>query len=230
MTTDNDKTTTNPEGQPNIIRDNTNITPYDKDGKSTHFARVDCKLCNSKYKEEAEARFDSLKISGTPSYKEVERLLVERGENISYPAIRNHLIFHHMSSDQAKALAEFGDKVRDWRDFQGDKFESLTRRICILENEMATIAAMSQGLPLETRRKNSETVAKLASVILSYEGTLKEFEKDREPVAFIMEQLRVIIEEEIKTQPTEVKRVLVNILDQLQERANRKGYTVRQGK
>ena len=61
-----------------------NITPFDNQSKNIE--RKNCILCNSKYRKEAEELFDRSK-----SFMESYRFLIKNKEEITYPAVRNHL-------------------------------------------------------------------------------------------------------------------------------------------
>ncbi|NJL70087.1 MAG: hypothetical protein HC888_00125 [Candidatus Competibacteraceae bacterium] len=154
-----------------------------------------CKLCNSAYREEAELRFEQARnIARVHKY-----LNTECGEEISYNAVKNHLKYHYVPTGNNTSLLQYAPEIQKWVAIQNDQKWSLMRTIAVLESKMMHIAAEDEGMHLEERRKNIDTVKKLADSLLAYRSKLADLEKQEEPVMFVFNQLQIIMQEEIET-------------------------------
>ena len=172
-----------------------------------------CRLCVSKLREEAEIMYDKC-----GRYSKVFRWLEDKGVDISYHTVRKHLSFHYTSRNNNSLIREYAGEVQKWIKIQNDDATSIKRTMAMLEREMHTLAAMNEELDLCDRRKNTETVQKLAIALLHHRKLLTDIQGSREPVTIVLNQLQIIMEEEIKkTKVAETKRVMVNVLDRLQD-------------
>ena len=192
--------------------DETNIIPYNK---VEEISKKSCKLCQSDLRKEAESQYDS-----TPNYKSLVNWLKGKGLDISYPAVRNHIIYHYRAIQNRQALLDYAQDVKKWSGIRDSETTSLKIRMAILERNMISIDAAGEDLPLEEKRKNAETVKKLADTLLACGSKMEEHRKKMEPVTIILNQLQIIIKDEIKENRTsETKQVLTNVLERLQETA-----------
>ncbi|KKK81176.1 hypothetical protein LCGC14_2816130 [marine sediment metagenome] len=125
-------------------------------------------------------------------------------------------------------LMGYAEDIERWIDNQPNKIFSLKEKIAILEREMIILGAEGEDLPLVERRKNAETLKKLADTLLNYEDKLDQYERQMEPVTIIVNQLRIIINDEITHLRTpETKKVLVNVLERLQDKVG--DITIKRG-
>jgi len=183
---------------------------------SFSLARVtksNCKFCQLDFRDEAEVKYDEFK-----NYVALKRWLEgEKDTKISINAIRNHIFYHYKSAEREESLAEYSTDISKWVDSQTDKIGALKIRIAVLDKEMMSIAAEGQDLPLEQRRKNAETIKKLADTLLLYQSKIEEYTKRIEPITVVVNQLKVIITDEIQTVgDARVKKALVNVLEKWQ--------------
>lgn len=173
-----------------------------------------CKLCHSKYREEAEALYEK-----TKNLKRVAQFLQDdRAEDITYGAVRNHLMHHYNAVNSIELVKSNLEHIQDWTAIQGDQPEALLRTMAMLEREMHILEAESEGLSQDARRKNADTVAKLATVLLNYRTKYYEMEQSREPVTIVFNQLQIIMKEELKAvKDQKTKKVVSNILNRFKD-------------
>ena len=174
----------------------------------------DCKLCNSKFREEAEDLYDR-----TGNVKRVHTLLTQdRMMDISYGAVRNHLKFHYEAHSANHLVQEHANEVADWLDLQFDSIGAIKRGMAIIEREMRIIAAHSEGMPLPERRKNAETVGKLHLILKDSHKTIDELNRARKGVTLVFNQLKVILQDEMKSLPSEdARKVVQNVFAKLKD-------------
>ena len=201
----------------NLMKKN-DIIPYTSEDEEKPIMKVNCKFCNSDYREEAEQEYDLKKnILG------IYNFLVTKGEKIVYSSVRNHLCFHYNTQKNTEMLREYAQDVNKWLSIQGSREGSLSRRIAILEREMTLLAAKSEELTMDERRKNADTVKKLADTILAYESKLEEYREKVEPYKVFLNYLTTIVNEEIKNIDNKENKeivlpVLRNILKNIGEK------------
>jgi len=193
---------------------NDSIIPYGDDEMSHPIVKANCKLCNSEFRDEAENMFLQQR---KPNFNVILLFLKGQGEEISFQAVKNHLVNHYKAHFRKEFLTEYSDDVKRWIDNQPNKVNAIRQRIAILEKEMIEIASEGGSLQLEDRRKNAEILKKLAESILNHEAKLEEYEKQLEPVTVIINQLKIIINNEVKQiESSETKKVLISVLSKLQ--------------
>jgi len=190
-----------------------NIIPYE--GDEEEVCKPNCKLCNSDLRKSAEEKFAA---QSNPNYLAIERFLKDNDEMISYAAVRNHLIYHFKHPQQQQTLIEYSDDLKRWLRIQPDKINNLRKTMIIIQRELTLLAAEADSLQGQERRKNAETVKKLADTLLTFEKEIEQMEKALEPVTVIINQLKIIITDEIeKTQSPETKGALINVVQKLNE-------------
>lgn len=173
-----------------------------------------CKLCNSKFREEAEEMFDRV---GT--VKRVYQFLVnDRNEDISYGAVANHIKFHYVARNNDQLVKEYAGMLEEWLGMQKDQYNGLVRAMAMLEREMMTLASLNESLTLNERRKTDDTISKMSDLLLKYRSRIQEMEKDQEPVTLVFNQLRIILNEEMQdVKSEETKQVVSNVLEKLKK-------------
>jgi hypothetical protein len=174
----------------------------------------DCKLCNSKWKEEAHELYEK-----TQNMNKVFRFLTEdRQEVISYGAVRNHLRFHFEAKATNAMIKEYATEVDAWLDLQMDQMTALRRAMAMLEREMMIIASQGEGLPLPERRKNVDTMTKLGALLLNYRSKVEEMESGKDPIILILDQLRSVLRDEMKlAKGEEAQRLVKNVLNKMKD-------------
>jgi len=178
--------------------------------------KSNCKLCQSKLRDTAEGLYDDQKRK---NYSAITRELNEKHNfDISVVAVRNHMIYHHQAIQNNTALQEYAEDVQNWVNMQTDKVSAFKARIAILEREMFTIAQSSEDIDMMERRKNAETVKKLAETILTYENKLDDFREDAKPVNLIFNQLKIIVNDEMQhVENATTRKVLSTVMHRLKD-------------
>jgi ABC-type Na+ transport system ATPase subunit NatA len=178
--------------------------------------KENCKLCTHDCREEVEKLYEDQKVKNISA---IYKILTEtRHMDISYPAVRNHLLYHYQVVKSNVDLAEYAEDLQQWVDKQRDKSHAVRSRIAILEKEMVTIAESSQGLDLVERRRNAEIIKKLAETIMALEGKLEDSMEKMKPVTIVFKQLQIIIDDELsQSQSTTARKVLTNVFERLRD-------------
>ncbi|MFW6026946.1 MAG: hypothetical protein ACOCRX_11470 [Candidatus Woesearchaeota archaeon] len=198
------------------IDNNTKIIPYELAQAIEPINKPNCKLCQSEYRAEAEERFMQQQ---RPNHRKIMLWLKSKGENISYAAVRNHMIYHFKAIEKRTLLKEYSVEIQKWMNIQPSKIQSLKIKIAILSREMTMLSMEGEDLNLSERRKNAETLKKLADTLLAYEEKLDECQETMEPVSLIMQKLNIIVKEELEKDSTtqQAKQSIISILNKLQK-------------
>jgi len=194
--------------------DSSSIVPYVFN--SERIVSKTCKLCQCEFREEVEEWYDQQRRK---NYSEIrDKLTSEKNLSISINAVKNHMLYHFKAAEKKSTLTEYTKDIQNWVSMQTNKVASLRTRIAILEREMMIIGAEGEELDLTERRKNAETISKLANILLIYDTKLKEYEQKLEPVKIIFNQLKVIVNEEMKTiNDASTKQTLFNVMSRFKE-------------
>ena len=176
--------------------------------------KTNCKFCQSQHRAEAEFEFEK-----TSSIKAAFRILTDQyKEDITYPAVRNHIINHYIVSEKKVKIKEYGEQLKEWVNSERSRRWSMFERIAMLEREMANIASETNGKDLEEQRKSADIMKKLCEAISSMEDKIDEMDKSLEPVEIIVFRLNDIISNEIKSSNSnDVKRALSDVMKKLSE-------------
>lgn len=183
--------------------------------------RANCKLCNSKIREEAEQKWDE-----TRNFNAVYRYVTNEGLKVSYPAVRRHLLFHYEIKKNLDLVKEYASSMDEWIEMQKNPEEAMVRRIAMLEREAMILSVEAEGQKIGERRRTVDTIAKLSSVILAYHDKLHDLRKRREPVTLVINQLQLIIKDEIQNTTPEIHDALINVLDKLENSEELSGLMV----
>ena len=177
-------------------------------------SKTNCKFCQSQHRVDAELEFEK-----TSSIKAAFRVLTDQyKEDVTYPAVRNHIVNHYMISERKVKIKEYGDQLKGWVNSERSRRWAMAERIAMLEREMANIASETNGKDLEEQRKSVDAMKKLCDGIMSMEDKMAEMDKTLEPVEIVVTRLSDIISNEIKTSNNnEVKRALADIMKKLSE-------------
>lgn len=173
-----------------------------------------CKLCNSEHREEAEEMYDNQRRK---NYAQLKNAFNDKFDlEISDNAIRNHILYHYKAVKDNLSLKSYAEDVQKWVDRRTSKVHSLKSRIAILEREMFILAEEGQDLDMQERRKNADMVKKLAETIMACEDKLEEFREQVKPVNMVFNQLKVIMNDEVKVlSSVEFKQAFGRILTKL---------------
>lgn len=200
--------------------------PWDNNSYKEHEKIIEgCKTCSASCRADAEAMFDQ-----TGSYTRVHKYLNTKGVDVSYAAVRNHMLHHYSATNELTLIKEFAEDLPEWENIQHNQLAGLKRALAILEKEMINIQAYAVGLKGAERYKNAETVDKLAKTMLAYRSKIVEQEKKEEPARVILNQLQIILQEEMTDDTIIVsagdnpkrliKNVAMNVLEKLNERCS----------
>ena len=187
------------------------VVPY---GEEEQYVNSQCKLCSAPadIRVAAESQYDH-----RASYRSIERYLAEKDFEISYHAVKNHMIQHYIPGKNVELMKWYANDVARWVNFSKDKETAMKTRIAVLEREMHMLSAQSEDLPLGDRRKNAEQVRKLAETLLSYETRLNDLQNQMGPVQHIFHHLNIIVKDELKrVKSVEAKTLMVDVIDRLQ--------------
>lgn len=192
------------------------LTPYDEEDCTEIIVKKNCKLCNSEHRAEAEQTFDQYN-----NIKRVVEFLKNKGEEISYPAVRNHLIWHYKNQQHAMMMQSYSEDIGKWIDIQSNRQTFIRRQIAALDRQANVIAIQSESQKIEDRLRSAETEKKLRDSIVSYEKQLQEMEGQLAPVTLFIQQINDLIRIELKGVRTEeAKRVLANVVDKIEKQVS----------
>ena len=189
---------------------------------NTIITKTNCKLCQSEFRAEAEEIFEKRN-----SIKAVERFLIEKGEQISYLSIRNHLLKHYLGSQRLESVKEWLEDIDRYSHNKYDRRINLYGRIKAMRREFVLIAAETDGMPLDDRRRSADILKKLSDGISGLEDKVDEMDNELSPIEVLIENLQGILASKIKnTQNEEVKRAFLDLLNELAD--NMSGLLVEQ--
>lgn len=172
-----------------------------------------CKLCHSENRVEAEEMWEK-----TNNMNAVFRLMESKGEKISYPAIRSHLINHYKKQESLEKISNYAKDLKLWRQNKIEKEERLETIMSILEKRIIEIAAEQDGDTGESGRKMSDTLVKLVQQLMSCQQSLDEHKQIMEPVNLIVARLQNIVKEEINSNSgSDVRKALINVVSSLEK-------------
>jgi hypothetical protein len=194
-------------------KDDPMVIPYLKTDKRGDICHVTCKLCNAECREEAENYFDS-----TPNYRALVRWLKDNHDiEISYPAVRNHIIYHYQANQKYQYMEGYADDIKKWMQMPNERIPALKKRRAILEREMVGLGADIDGLKGEEKRKNIELMKKLADTLLVYDTKIDELYKRMEPVTMVLTQLNIIMTDVVNnSHEDETKEAFDEVLNKLE--------------
>ena len=178
------------EGGNSPMAINDSIIPYGDDEMSHPIVKANCKLCNSEFRDEAENMFLQQR---KPNFNVILLFLKGQGEEISFQAVKNHLVNHYKAHFRKEFLTEYSDDIKRWIDNQPNKVNAIRQRIAVLEKEMVEIASEGSSLQLEDRRKNADIAAfdspwRFSSLyedaIYAVDNKIKKLSREREEMTY----------------------------------------------
>lgn len=169
-----------------------------------------CKLCQSKHKAEAHKTFDN-----TRNCAAVLRFLKDKGEDISYPSVNNHINNHYKAIQENQSVQELARKLDRWKLNPADA-TMYDRYVKMLDREATVLTAKCADLDVVEERKTMETVMKLLQTIVLVKGELRKMEGEKREVKIFVDSLNRIIAVKLEDcKSPEVKQALKEVLDQL---------------
>ncbi len=196
----------------NVI--NTSVVPYLF--SLDRIEKTNCNLCQCDFRDVAEEFYENQKRK---NYSEIKRRL-KNDYNIdaTVGGIKNHMLYHYRVVNRNASLQGYAEDVQKWVNMQTNRVAAMKSRIAILEREMFCIAQEGEELEISERRKNAETVKKLAETILTYEDKLVEYQGDVKPVSLVFNQLKIIVNDELEhIDNVKTKKVVSTILSRLHD-------------
>lgn len=189
------------------------VIPYLKTDKTGTISHPNCKFCNAECREQAENYYDN-----TPNYRALVRWLKDNHDvEISYPSVRNHIIYHYKASQKYQYMEGYQDDIKKWMQMPNDRIPALKKRRAILEREMVGLGADTDSLKGDEKRKNIELMKKLADTLLTYDVKIEELYKKMEPVAMVLTQLNIIMMDVVKkSHENETKEAFDEVLSKLE--------------
>ena len=178
--------------------------------------KSNCKICKSDHRDYVDDMYEN---QPRKSYTAIRHKLKELyGIEVSINSIRNHIQYHYLATQRYESTMDYSEELKQWASVNTNKIEYLRTKIAMLDREMMLIAQQSDDLDLAERRKNADTIKKLADTILTYESKIDEFQEKMKPVNLVFNQLRIIVNEEMElVQNTGTKQTLSKIFNRLKE-------------
>lgn len=197
-----------------ISKSNIDVVPYVF--STDRIEKSNCKICTCDYRDEAEGIYECQKRK---NYSAIKRYLKENYDfDATIGSIKNHMLYHYKAMQNNAAMQEYADDIQKWVNMQTNKVSSLKSRIAVLERTMFMISQESEDLDIVERRKSAETVKKLAETIITCESKLMEYQEQVKPVALVVNQLRIIVNDELAhIDNSKTKKVVATILTRLNE-------------
>lgn len=179
--------------------------------------KTSCKLCNAECREEAEAFYEKQKKK---NYLDIKRWLADQKNIvISYPAVRNHMLYHYRAAQRNLSLSEFSEDLQKWVDFHSNKAAAIRARIGVMTKELLTLSSQAEDMDGDEKRKTVDLIRKLAETITTHEEKLMDYDRQTKPVTLIFNQLKVVFTEEMKNNNSPaVKTAFTTVLKRLQEK------------
>jgi len=190
-----------------------NVIPYFKTDANGEISHPLCRICNSDCRKEAEAYYEN-----TPNYRALVRWLKNNHDlDISYPAVRNHIINHYKASQKYLFMEGYAEDIKKWMQMPNERIPALKKRRAILEREMTMLGADNDDKKGDERRKNIELMKKLADTLLNYDTKIDELYKRMEPVTMVLTQLNIIMTDVVKNaHEDETKEAFDEVLSKLE--------------
>lgn len=171
-----------------------------------------CKLCNSKLRMQAEDLYQKCQ-----NYTHVHRWLAENNEEMSWSCVRSHLRSHLTEAMTQERIAEYCSNMTAWCREERKKETRLEAMMGIFERRIMQLAAMADGRDDLESLKMTETIAKLASGMISIQQQIDDYKKSSEPAKIVIERIQQIVQVQLSSTPSqEVRKVLMNMVDVLE--------------
>ena len=169
-----------------------------------------CKVCNSKLR----ATVDEMFLEGK-TVAAIHRFLKENKEDIHYSSVFRHINEHLKGHEDNLNLKALATGLSEWEAINNSDEELLNRFIKLLDRETMSLLAMNPQLEPADRRKNNETICKLAQTVAAYKEQLHNLHEEKKPIEILITTLNRIVEVKLKGAGQETKQVLEDVIHQL---------------
>ena len=188
------------------------ISKISEDRSSGIIVKSNCKLCNSKFRINAEELYSESK-----NVSMVQRMLKNNGEDISVVSVRAHLQNHFIDVVKQEKIKDYVGELAKWKSIQASKEERLRTYLSILEKRIFQLAAYLDDRDDSESYKHTDTLAKLIAQASSVQQQIDEMEQKIEPAKIVIKKLQEIIEIRVKSSKSpELKNHLIDLVTDLQ--------------
>jgi len=180
--------------------------------KNSFINKPNCKFCQCDHRSDAEGLWlQSSSISA------VHRLLRSKDVEVSYAAVRNHLLSHFQKEASKRQIADYVSDLSEWRKSQIDKESRLELMLSVLEKRIFELSSVPKDSD-EQFRKNSDVICKMIQQTISVQDSLDKHKGSIEPVTIFIKRLQEVIELQIEgSSNRETRRALVQVVSTLEE-------------
>lgn len=171
--------------------------------------KTNCKLCISPHRTSAEEEY-----AKSANILKVHRRLADDGEQISYNAVRNHLLVHYRRPELEERLRDYANDIHSWSKIRQEKEEMHRGHISILQRRIMLIEAMTDDMNSESQRKTADSVAKLIDQIGKEQERLEKLRNDESPIKILFLKFEDMVKIKLENMTSADARVaLVDILE-----------------
>lgn len=184
-------------------------------GKSGQITSPNCKLCNFEHRAEVEEYYEN-----NPNYNRLKYWInKEYGLSVSYPAVRNHILYHFKAGEQYEKIEGYVGEITKWMNLSTNRLDSLKKRRAILERNLTYLGAEAEDMKSDEKRKHIELMKKLADTLLAYDNRIEEIEGELEPITIVFQQMNVVMQEVLNNTDDKVvvQSAFDSFLKQLEE-------------
>lgn len=177
--------------------------------------KSNCKLCNSKHRDDAEAKF-----MASGNYFSVYKYLDNIGEKISPNAVRNHLENHFMKPLLELRMKDYAEDLKSWLNGYQTKEQRLEGYLALIDRQIHLLNASTNNTNADQMRKNSDSVVKLMKEATNIEEVLEKYKEGMQPIMIFIERFRDIIRDQLQNiESTEARMALIQVLESVEKDA-----------
>lgn len=171
--------------------------------------KTNCKLCNSKFRIQAEEKYSkSLNMVAT------HRFLIDSGESVSYMSVRNHLLTHFVQPELEERLRDYAEDINSWSKIRQEKEEMYRTQITVLQRRLHLMDSSTDNFDHESQRKTADTVTKLIDQINKVQEKIDLLRKDESPIKILLLKFEQMVKEKLENMKSEEARIaLVDVLE-----------------
>jgi len=172
--------------------------------------RSDCKMCSCKLRDEAEAEYDR-----TGNFRAVWSLIKNKGVQISYPAVVNHLKYHYIPDTKLQGLTEYSKQVKQMMSSCPEYLDEMNERKAIINKIMFELASDIVGRSLDEQLKMSDMIKKMQDTLMALDGKILEETRKFEPINYLCATMGRIFKEKINAAKATKDSKAVNLLTEV---------------
>jgi len=193
------------------------LNQLSKEVEETVITKSNCKVCNSKFRAEAEALYEDKK-----SMRSIHKWLAEQEEEYDYKSITNHFKEHYERQKIDFMVQEYVSHMSKYRIDQVDELDRLQTRRDMFDRTLLVLLAKNDTTTFTDEiRKNATALKSLNDAIGGIDSQINEIKKEFEPIVLVLKTLQVLIGESIdSTNSEEVKSSLIELLDKFEQRVD----------